>query len=113
MGPIAEWLARIEFKIDLLLKALVGSTAFKTPMEFSTEPCPVCREPVLYQLHHQYGFVIRRCGCKTGKVPSTIPLVPLGDTNGSKERRNEGSDSGSEDGTWGETGDTYTGRVRR
>lgn len=116
MGPIAEWLARIEFKLDTLLRAIAKPMYLSTPMEFSTDPCPVCKEAVQYQLHHQLGYVLRRCGCKTGKIPSTIPLVPVGDNNGDtnrsrRETSNKATDSEISEG--GSTGETSPRRVRR
>lgn len=100
---LAEALARIEFKIDVVISRLgfLDKTPI-TPMKFSGGNCPVCTVPVEYQVDVTHNVVVRKCDCTTGKVPSLIPLVPLGESNG-----NTTSDPNKE------SGRTSTNRGRR
>ena len=80
-GVLSEALLRIEHKLDLLLGNMrVGG---HRPMGFQGNICPVCLQPVDYQVDIQQQVVKRRCGCSSGKQPNLIPLVPVqGTTNG-------------------------------
>lgn len=72
---LAEAILRVEYKLDLILKALgLGNIP---PMHFIGQMCPACGKPIDYQLDVVDSIVIRRCGCKTGKIPATIPLLPV------------------------------------
>lgn len=79
LGILAEALARIEHKLDLVLKTLKypESTELKMPMQFSGHQCPVCMMPVNYQIDIMKNVVVRRCDCTTGKVPPSSPLFPV------------------------------------
>ena len=80
LSILAEALARIEHKVDLLLHSLKvpGHTYPKMQtLQFSNGQCPVCEAPIEYQIDVQHQVVVRRCDCKTGKVPSAIPLLPV------------------------------------
>lgn len=81
LSIIAEAVLRVEYKLDALLRFLKIPVAM--PMHFIGHQCPGCNSPVDYVIDIQHQVVVRRCNCKTGKVPSTIPLLPLqGTTNG-------------------------------
>ena len=75
MSEIAESLARIEHKLDLVLKHIGVSGA--PPMHFQGQYCPACMMPVDYVIDMMKNIVVRRCGCTTGKQPSAVPLTPL------------------------------------
>ncbi len=84
---LAEALARIEFKLDLLLKA--AELLPPMPMHFQGHTCPVCGLPVDHQIDLVKNVVVRRCGCKTGKQPALTPLFPVLDpTQGAKTNGN-------------------------
>lgn len=100
LGIIAEWLARIEHKLDLLLNTIGGT---HLPMHFVGHSCPVCKKNVDYQIDIGKNVVTRRCGCSTGKLPMTVPLTPVdingelnGNTSSNRSDANGGTESGSE-----------------
>lgn len=74
-GIVTEWLARIEHKLDALLRW--NGVPMPAPMHFVGSLCPACGALIDYQVDFTNGVVVRRCDCKTGKVPSTIPLLPV------------------------------------
>lgn len=77
-GILAEALLRIEHKVDAILKAvMLPGQIPPMPLHFVGQQCPICYSPIDYQVDVQKGVVVRRCGCKTGKVPSMIPLTPV------------------------------------
>jgi hypothetical protein len=71
---IAEAILRVEHKIDAVMRFLKVPSE---PMHFVGLTCPSCNMPVDYTVDIQAGVVVRRCNCKTGKVPATIPLLPV------------------------------------
>lgn len=77
---LAEALLRIEHKVDVILRSLVGTTSIQ-PLHFVGQVCPVCLMTVDYTVDAVQQVVVRRCGCKTGKIPSSIQLIPDGVTN--------------------------------
>lgn len=72
---LAEGLARLEYKVDILLRQLIG--AITTPMSFPGQTCPACTSFIDYQIDVAKGVVVRKCKCSTGKVPPMIPLMPV------------------------------------
>lgn len=90
---VTEWLARIEHKLDILVKSSKPGMAVNTPMHFIGTVCPACSNVIEYQIDPQHQVVTRKCGCKTGKVPVTIPLVPTqeGLTNAQHHRDHDES----------------------
>lgn len=74
LSLIAEALARIEHKIDLLLTHFKVQTK---PMHFFGNACPVCKIPIDYVIDIQKNMVMRKCSCSTGKSPSIAPLSPV------------------------------------
>ena len=77
LGIIAEAVLRIEHKVDAILRAVLPKGQSVQPLHFIGQQCPVCTAPVDFTVDVQKGVVVRRCGCKTGKVPSMIPLTPV------------------------------------
>jgi hypothetical protein len=89
LGILSEALARVEHKLDVLLKFL---GAFGTPMHFPGQTCPLCKNVIDYQVNIMKNVVVRKCGCTSGKQPMSIPLTPLGDNNAtSTTTRNTGT----------------------
>lgn len=63
---LAEALARVEFKLDLILKHLKITATM--PMSYQGQSCPVCNFPVEYQVDIGKQVVVRKCQCATGKI---------------------------------------------
>jgi hypothetical protein len=94
LNILAEALARIEHKLDYLLR---HHNVPIYPMHFSGNICPTCNKQVEYLIDVKSQVVVRRCDCGTGKVPSAIPslpVVPSGTPNGYSS-----ADTASNDGT--------------
>lgn len=91
---VMEALARIEHKLDALLRH--AKVPMPAPMHFVGTMCPSCGSLIDYQVDLQHGVVVRKCSCKTGKVPSTIPLLPITPTPGAPHGRPDAA--ASEDG---------------
>jgi len=84
---VTEALARIEHKLDLILRAIKYQEApERMPMDFIGHECPVCGQLVKYTVDLINNVVVRRCQCTTGKLAPTSPLFPatptIGDANG-------------------------------
>ncbi len=67
-----EALARLEHKVDLLFEILVGAFGAGgkftfTPVGSEKHVCPLCHQPVTYQIDTIAKAVTRKCNCKTGK----------------------------------------------
>lgn len=72
---LAEALARVEFKLDLLMKHLkVGPSI---PMNFEGHICPVCNYVTQYHLDLMKKVVVRKCQCTTGKVVFDVNMFKL------------------------------------
>lgn len=70
---IMEALARIERKVDMMLEItckLAGVTSL--PQISEPSPCVVCSEQIRYDVDITEGVVLRKCGCKTGKIALNI-----------------------------------------
>lgn len=82
LGILGEALARIEHKIDALLRALDVKA---TPLHYVGGKCPVCQKSVDHQIDIEKRIVVRKCGCSTGKQPplALLPVAP------SKPRKTE------------------------
>lgn len=95
---LAEAVARIEHKLDLLLK---HNKVQGLQVHFPGQTCPLCQYLIDYQVDLIKNVVVRRCKCSTGKVAPTIPLslspVQPGATNGNSSR-NDPSPEVSSDG---------------
>lgn len=97
LAVLAEALARVEHKLDLALTrlAFLDSTPYQ-PVNTVGFPCPVCNQVIDYTMDIHNGVVIRRCGCKSGKLPPHIPLFPLpGANNGNTTSTQSSSAAGS------------------
>lgn len=93
---IMEALARIEYKIDLLLWLNPGIGGFPQ-MSDPRNTCPACKQPVAYNVDIEDAVVIRKCGCSTGKIALDLkafapPVLPARKTD------NGGRDDEQEDG---------------
>lgn len=79
LSTIAEAIARLEYKLDLVIRFLMPNGNYK-PMHFFGHECPVCKNTVDYQIDMANKIVVRKCNCKSGKIPVEIeiPLVPVG-----------------------------------
>src|SRR5690606_3677501 len=89
---VMEAMARIEHKLDALMRWT--GVPMPPPMHFGGTMCPACGNLIDYQVDFQHGVVVRRCDCKTGKVPSTIPLLPV---QSKKEQSNGAADPGRDE----------------
>lgn len=72
---LAEALARIEHKLDFVLiyiGRLMGPN-FVSALGDMSHPCPVCKQQVKYVIDQIHQVLVRKCGCKTGKL-APIPL---------------------------------------
>jgi hypothetical protein len=74
---LAEAVARIEHKLDQLLVATGAGAGVHPQMHFVGQSCPICKMPIDYQIDINHNVVVRKCGCKSGKVPAAIPLSTL------------------------------------
>jgi hypothetical protein len=64
---LAEALARVEHKVDLLLGDLLRlHHIIKCPQLGAIVTCPVCDQKVEYQVDQINKVIVRKCGCKTG-----------------------------------------------
>lgn len=97
---LAEQLCRVEFKLDLILRQLKLPSIMLLPMDAPGQSCPVCKQPVEYQVQVTKKVVTRRCGCKTGKVAPDMDLFtpPVIGPQGAQRGNQEPEGSRSEDG---------------
>jgi hypothetical protein len=95
-AALAEAVARLEYKLDLVLHALrsSGSLSMCMPMDLPGHSCPACLQPVAYDVDLGSCVVVRRCECKTGKLPPTLPIFPVEPSE--KDKDNERRDSDDE-----------------
>lgn len=104
-AKIMEALARIEHKLDLLLKIDqirnmkegVRGLADKIRLAAvadASHTCPVCEKTVEYQVDINDSVVVRKCGCSTGKIALDMgafapPVSPAKKKETEDERREE------------------------
>ena len=95
---IMEALARIEHKLDLVLLVVFGEDPHKTYKRVGdpTHCCSLCHQNVEYQVDINDGVVLRKCGCKTGKIALDLgafapPALPA------RKNDNGGRDDEQED----------------
>ena len=102
---ILEALARIEHKTDLVLEIVAKLAGFTNNSQLpkvgdTTHPCILCSQPVQYDLDINEGVVLRKCGCKTGKIALNLgafaPPTPLKKVNADDEQREQEADSNSD-----------------
>lgn len=77
---LAEALCRIEAKQDVIIRALKVPSVLLLPFDSPGQSCPVCKKSVEYQINVTKKVVVRKCGCRTGKVPPDMDLFnqPIG-----------------------------------
>jgi hypothetical protein len=79
LNVIAEALARVEYKLDMLLWALnaTKNTTMAAPnLGANMTRCPLCFDLIQYQVDIINQVTKRVCGCKTGMQPPTISFLP-------------------------------------
>ena len=77
---LAESLTRVEHKLDLILKRILGEEEFEK-MDHMFLSCPVCKTDVKYCIDFLNGGVVNRvCECGTGLVPFNVNLFSPGVT---------------------------------
>jgi hypothetical protein len=70
LGIIAEALARIEHKLDLLLQNIkYQHVPVLTGVGDKSHTCPLCKQQVKYVVDVIKKVLTRQCGCKTGLQP--------------------------------------------
>jgi hypothetical protein len=84
LANVMEALARVEHKIDALMRWT--GCPMPAQMQFVGNMCPACGMMIQYNVDFTYGVVVRRCDCKTGLIPSTMPPLPV--TQPKKEQTN-------------------------
>lgn len=92
LHQLAESLARLEHKVDILLR----EERKKNPMlmipavgDFNHQ-CPVCQQPVSYIVDTLAQVLVRKCGCKTGlQAPINLEAFAPPTTGGKRNERNQ------------------------
>ena len=69
VAELAEAIARLEYKQDLILEILKQGRFQHFAKLSAPRYCPVCNVPVRHQLGAVSQIVQRLCGCRTGIVP--------------------------------------------
>jgi hypothetical protein len=77
LAILAEAQVRVEYKLDAFMSAFGLSSGTFPQLGFVGQLCPLCKKMVEYQIDIEAQIVKRACGCKTGKQPSFIPLIPV------------------------------------
>lgn len=91
-GPLAEALARVEHKLDLLLESQAGQDR-QLQLRTLGDPehlCPLCQQSVTYLVDIMSKLLTRKCGCSTGmqaplNLQSLAPPTPTETGNGPEE----------------------------
>lgn len=100
---IMEALARLEHKVDLIIRWLDPSmgAAVKQKLIQLGDPrniCPICEQPVNFNVDIEDSVVVRKCGCSTGKIALDLkafapPALPARKTdNGGRDDEQEDRD---------------------
>ena len=109
MKVLAEQVAQIQHKLDAVIRHFKIKVS---PVHFVGEQCPLCLRPVDYKIDPFVNVVERKCGCSTGKMPSTIQLTPIGD-NSAKPSLITDDRSGNENSESSATSPTRPNKLRR
>lgn len=98
-AKIMEALARVEHKLDLLLRYEIQPTknGMRITQVGDQHVCPLCQNPVTYDVDITDSVVLRKCGCKTGKIALDMkafaPVLPTTkkeqEDDGEHEDRND------------------------
>lgn len=97
---LAEALARIEHKLDLLLALQMGKTPGMKKQLGEAINCPVCGRLVEYQVDQINKVIVRKCGCKTGlQAPLDLNAfaVPAEARKGQADGREDREDGSNSD----------------
>lgn len=89
---LAEALARIEHKMDMIVKHL--NIPSMLPMGYPGHICPVCKTNIDYQIDIMKQVVVRKCLCSTGKVVFTININQIPGAELGKATSNEAVSAG-------------------
>lgn len=91
---IMEALARLEHKVDLLLESEERIGRYPQVADPGNK-CPVCLQPISYNVDIENSVVVRKCGCTTGKIALDLkafapPVLPARKTdNGGRDDEQE------------------------
>lgn len=88
---IMEAIARVEYKVDAIMRHL--KVPMPAPMHFAGSMCPGCGMLIDYQVDLQHGVVVRKCNCKTGKIPTKLEFLTPKPVTGEKHGGPDGSDA--------------------
>jgi len=115
-----ESLAKVEIKIDALMQvAIFALTRAKIVFDLDMAEgyiCPLCNQPVKFQVDVQSGGVERICACGTGLIPPPDPkklaemLAPPKKKEKNDGRGSDESEFGEELDAVREAGETRRGR---
>lgn len=98
-AKLMEAILVLSHKVDLLLSREAERDMVKVGS--ATHNCPVCKQPVQYNVDIEDSVVVRKCGCTTGKVALDMrafapPVLPARRTdNGGRDDEEDRSDSTS------------------
>lgn len=100
-AKLMEAVLVLSHKVDLLLNREQEKSGRDTVKVGSpNHNCPVCKQPVQYNVDIEDSVVIRKCGCSTGKVALDMrafapPVLPARrtDNGGREEDEDTRSDS--------------------
>jgi hypothetical protein len=97
LGVLAEALARVEHKLDLIINQSFGNTpAFLTGVGDPSHTCPLCKKQVRYTVDVIKKVLTRQCGCKTGLQPPidlaafAPPALPARETADGNDQEDRG-----------------------
>ncbi len=95
-SKLMEAILVLTHKVDILL----GQSAEKdmTKVGSPNHNCPVCKQPVQYNVDIEDSVVVRKCGCSTGKVALDMrafapPVLPARKTDNDGRNEEDRSDS--------------------
>lgn len=99
-AKLMEAILVLSHKVDLLLGR--GAEKEMTKVGNPTHTCPICKQPVQYNVDIEDSVVIRKCGCSTGKVALDMrafapPAMPARKTDNDGRDEEDRSDSNRSD----------------
>ena len=93
-NTLAEALARVEHKLDLLLESQAGQDPL-LELRSVGDPnhlCPICTKPVTYYVDIMSKLLTRTCGCSTG-MSAPLNLAPFSPPQATKTENGNDSES--------------------
>jgi hypothetical protein len=95
-NTLAEALARVEHKLDLLLGSQAGQDGQLQLLAVGdkTHMCPVCHKSVTYRVDIMSKLLTRMCGCSTG-MSAPLNLTPFSPPPATNTNTENGNDSES------------------